>query len=181
MAPRRRKRAQPRPIELDGPIDYLTADELKAVYARIVDKYRKTEYPVVSPGILQPTRFEACLLRPKAGFGDHEHFPDIFAKAAAYAHSIICDHIFVDGNKRTGMEAAFAFLEKNKYIVEIEAKEYVRIALKVALGEWGVEGIRNWFSDNARRYDDWMEAHLRGMAKNGKYQEKRWPYRRHGK
>jgi death-on-curing protein len=45
-------------------------------------------------------------------FGE-QLYPDIFHQAAAYMFYIIKDHIFVDGNKRTGLATAITFLEWN--------------------------------------------------------------------
>lgn len=44
-------------------------------------------------------------------FGE-EMYPKISDKAAVYAFNIICNHIFSDGNKRTGLEA-LAFVKLN--------------------------------------------------------------------
>jgi death-on-curing protein len=38
-------------------------------------------------------------------------YPNISDKAAIYCYNIICNHIFSDGNKRTGLESALAFLK----------------------------------------------------------------------
>lgn len=40
-------------------------------------------------------------------------YPDIFHQAAAYMHSIIKNHTFHDGNKRTGLATAVTFLKWN--------------------------------------------------------------------
>jgi death on curing protein len=40
-------------------------------------------------------------------------YPNITDKAAVYCYNIICNHIFTDGNKRTGLEAGLIFLELN--------------------------------------------------------------------
>lgn len=42
-------------------------------------------------------------------------YPEIYPKAAFYMFSIISNHIFQDGNKRTGLEAARLFLILNNY------------------------------------------------------------------
>ena len=48
-------------------------------------------------------------------FGDTELFPNLFQKAAVYAHHIITGHIFLDGNKRIGLTCALWFLKLNGY------------------------------------------------------------------
>lgn len=46
-------------------------------------------------------------------YGGVELYPNLFQKAALYAHHIIAGHVFLDGNKRTGLARAFKFLEMN--------------------------------------------------------------------
>ncbi len=40
-------------------------------------------------------------------------YPELHQKAGVYMFNIIGNHIFQDGNKRTGLEAALLFLELN--------------------------------------------------------------------
>ena len=44
------------------------------------------------------------------GFRDEEFYPTDVEEAAALFHGIICDHPFVDGNKRTATITAILFL-----------------------------------------------------------------------
>ena len=43
-------------------------------------------------------------------------YPDIFHQAAAYMFYIIKNHLFIDGNKRTGLAAAITFLGINEVV-----------------------------------------------------------------
>ena len=105
-------------------------------------------------------------------------FPASTAKAACYAHSIITTHPYRDGNKRAGMETAFAFLARNRVIVEVDWREYVAAALRVAIHEWDIPELKGWLVNHARPYEDWFDAHLRDIQKNGKFRQKRYPRRR---
>lgn len=40
-------------------------------------------------------------------------YPDLYHRAAAYLFHIVKDHVFIDGNKRTGLAAAITLLELN--------------------------------------------------------------------
>ncbi|MFC5285187.1 type II toxin-antitoxin system death-on-curing family toxin [Pedobacter alpinus] len=42
-------------------------------------------------------------------------YPYIFDKAGIYLFNIIANHVFSDGNKRTGLEASLIFLKLNNY------------------------------------------------------------------
>jgi len=50
---------------------------------------------------------------PQAMFDGKELYPDVFLKAAALLDSLINNHPFVDGNRRTGITAAALFLQAN--------------------------------------------------------------------
>jgi death-on-curing protein len=64
-----------------------------------------------STGVRDRGLLEPALARPPHRFS-FEH-PSIFELAATYAHGIVKNHPFVDGNKRTGLLAAAVFLEAN--------------------------------------------------------------------
>lgn len=66
-----------------------------------------------SHGVRDLGLLESAVMRPKATFGGEELYSDVFSKAAALMHSLIRNHPFVDGNKRTGIAAAGLFLAQN--------------------------------------------------------------------
>ena len=99
--------------------------------------------------------FEFLLHAPASKLFGKKQYPNIFQKAAVYAFFIIKDHVFYDGNKRTGMEAMFLFLELNGYLPNIEFSEdvIVDIALKIESGELDIQSLSsimpNYFISNA--------------------------------
>ncbi len=111
---------------------YLTADEIRHIFERLVAEYADSPWPIVPPIVLDQNGLVAAAERPKAGFGDVEVFPTVFEKAAALAHSIITTHPFGNGNKRTGMIAAEQFLELNGYKVGLSNEEWADLALDIA-------------------------------------------------
>jgi len=82
-----------------------------------------------------------------------ELYPTIFKKAAAYAFFIIKDHIFYDGNKRTGIEAAFIFLLNNgkKIKEKIRTEEVVNLGLDIENGNMLLDDIADWLEENSTR------------------------------
>ena len=77
-------------------------------------------------------------------------YPAISDKAALYCYNIICNHIFTDGNKRTGLEAALAFLKLNGYRLkkDLPLNDLYNYILKVAAGQSDLEECKAWFSGN---------------------------------
>jgi len=66
-----------------------------------------------SHGVRDLHLLEAAAARPQATFEGKDLYSDIFSKAAALLDSIIRNHPFLDGNKRTAIGAACLFLERN--------------------------------------------------------------------
>lgn len=61
-------------------------------------------------------------------------YPTLVEKAAALAWKIISDHVFHEGNKRTGIAALKIFIEVNGYDLNANEDEYFEIALNIANG-----------------------------------------------
>ncbi len=69
-------------------------------------------------------------------------------KTAALMDSLVRNHPFVDGNKRTAITSAGMFFQINGYRLVVENAEMVRFALACAQSELSFDEIVNWF----RRY-----------------------------
>ncbi len=50
-------------------------------------------------------------------------YPELWDKAALYMYSIVSNHVFQDGNKRTGLEAALIFLRLNGHQLQTELQK----------------------------------------------------------
>ena len=74
-------------------------------------------------------------------------YPTIADKAGLYCYNIICNHIFTDGNKRTGLGAALQFLGLNGYDLSPDVSNTILtdFILKVASGQSSLEECKAWF------------------------------------
>ncbi len=77
-------------------------------------------------------------------------YPEISDKAAVYFFSIICNHIFSDGNKRTGLAAALVYLDAHNLQLKDEITDDIlyNFVIKVASGESTLDECREWFKQN---------------------------------
>jgi death-on-curing protein len=64
--------------------------------------------------------------------------------------SLIRNHPFIDGNKRTGVTAAGLFLWRNGYRLTADNAGLVAITMKVAQSQSDVEELANWLRDNSQ-------------------------------
>lgn len=66
-----------------------------------------------SVGVRDMSLLQSALNAPFQAFEGKEVYPSILSKAAAMCRSVISNHPFVDGNKRTGIHVMLIFLEIN--------------------------------------------------------------------
>lgn len=99
-----------------------------------------------APGLRDAGLLESALARPRNLFA-YEGESDLCAIATAYAAGLVRNHPFVDGNKRTGFLAAYAFLALNGRDLTAPDAEAVVMTLDLASGELAEEGYAAWLRD----------------------------------
>lgn len=75
---------------------------------------------------------ESALGRPFHSMGGQDLYPTIIEKAAALFHSLIANHPFQNGNKRTAVIAVDAFLLANGYSLALNNNAMYDLATKTA-------------------------------------------------
>ena len=117
---------------------YLTPEQVLFIHARLIAE-TGGEHGVRDLGLLQ-----SAVSRPQAVFDGNELYSDIYQKAAALLESLINNHPFVDGNKRTGITATAMFLHINDYFLTASNQEVESFVLSVASGKQSVQTIAEW-------------------------------------
>ena len=107
-------------------MNYLYPNQILYLHKRVI------EVSGGSAGVRDQGLLESAVYRPQASFGGADLYPDVFAKAAALGRSLIKNHPFVDGNKRTGYEAMRLFLRLNAHDLRAPEDEAFEFVLKVA-------------------------------------------------
>ncbi|MBI4489865.1 MAG: type II toxin-antitoxin system death-on-curing family toxin [Deltaproteobacteria bacterium] len=110
-----------------------------------------TERSGGSSGVRDHGLLESAVYRPQASFGGEDLYPDLFSKAAALGHSIIKNHPFVDGNKRTGFEAMRLMLRLNGYDIQASLNAKFDFVLAIAEGNLKEQAIADWLKQRSRR------------------------------
>ena len=93
-------------------------------------------------GLRDEGLLESALARPLQLF--HYGTPSTFELAASYAHGIVKNHPFLDGNKRAGFVAAYTFLGINGFRLEAPEEDAVLQTLALAAGELDATGYAAW-------------------------------------
>jgi death-on-curing protein len=85
-----------------------------------------------SAGIRQIDLLNSAMGNVEATFGEIFLHETLFEMAAAYLHGICRNHPFVDGNKRTAVAAALAFLGMNDIRVRANEDKFYDLVIGVA-------------------------------------------------
>lgn len=110
---------------------YLSADEVWRLHLRVAAQAERLGKSF-QPGVRDQGLLEAAVNQPRQSFGGVDLYPDVFDKGVALMRGIICGHVFVDGNKRTGLLAGAMFLEHNGSVLDMDDGQLVALALDVA-------------------------------------------------
>ena len=131
---------------------YLSAEQLLFLHARLVDETGG------SHGVRELNMLLSALGRPQASYDNRDLYPDIYTKAAALMDSLIRNHPFLDGNKRTGIAAAAMFLRMNGYQLNAKNPELEKFALEVAQSKHHIEDMAGWFQMHSTSIDNSSES-----------------------
>jgi death on curing protein len=101
-------------------------------------------------GIRDRGLLESAIARPLAAFGGKNLYDTPFKRAAALAESLVSNHGFVDGNKRTAMYAMAAWLEREGHVIDAARGELRDFALAIASHELSTEQIAAWLVQRSR-------------------------------
>ena len=119
---------------------WFTLEMAEALHALVLAKHGGGR------GVRDARRLESALSRPRNlhAYG-RASLPQM---AAAYAAGVIEGHPFVDGNKRTGLALAIAFLEFNGLRFRGSEVEAVVHTLGLAAGQVSEEAFAEWLARN---------------------------------
>lgn len=124
-------------------LSFLTTAQVLFIHDRMVKRFGG------SHGIRDMGLIESAVARPQASFDGQYLYKSVFDKTAALLQSLLKNHAFVDGNKRTALTSAGVFLKKNNYKLINNHKEEVEFAIRVDNGNLTVEQISKWLKEHS--------------------------------
>lgn len=95
-------------------------------------------------GVRDEKRLASAVKAPYQHVFGKDLYPTVFDKAAVYMKSIIADHPFTDGNKRTAITVAGIFLVCNGYKLNARPKDLEDYAVFVATKKPSAQEISAW-------------------------------------
>lgn len=126
-------------------INFLSLDEILAIHYDQINRYGGLH------GVRDFNLLISAVSRLQATFGGFDLYPDVFMKAASLIYSLILNHSFVDGNKRTAIASCLRFLFINNYFVKMSKRELVELPLKIESKKMGMTDIATWLKKHSKK------------------------------
>jgi death-on-curing protein len=117
---------------------YLNLVEVLALHRQIIEQSKG------AMGIRDLGSLESALAQPRMTFAGEDLYPTIVDKASALGFSIVMNHPFIDGNKRTGHATMETFLLLNGLEINAYVDEQERVILALASGELERDAFTKW-------------------------------------
>ncbi len=146
-------------------MEYLTRDNIILLNRKTIKRHGGNFIPLFN--FLNEPPLGYLIDAVQAEMFDAPLYPEIHDKAGLYMYNIISNHIFQDGNKRTGLGAALLFLNLNGYYlvenlekISVDKKKtipekgestneiLIEFTLELAEGKISLEDCQKWFEEN---------------------------------
>lgn len=126
----------------------ISVREIDELHCVLIDKFGGTH------GIRDASALESALARPFQTFDQNELYPTAIQKAASLIESIIVNHPFIDGNKRTGYTVMRLFLISNGFDIFASQGDKYNFVIGIASGLTKYDQILDWLKVHTQRKSD---------------------------
>lgn len=126
-------------------MNYLNITQVLAIHNEVIEQTGGAK------GVRDIRLLDSAVARAQATFGGKDLYPDIFSKATALGHSLIRNHPFIDGNKRTGYMAMRLFLNLNGYDIKASLEARYKFVMEITEKTKDEESIVKWLKEHSRK------------------------------
>ena len=122
----------------------ISVKQALAIHKIVIKKFGGTN------GVRDEGSLKSALSRPFQTFGGNDLYSSIDEKAAAIGESIIINHPFLDGNKRTGYILMEAVLRYGNKKITLEDEEVYQFVIDISTGKVKFDEIVDWLKNNTQ-------------------------------
>ena len=123
---------------------YLTVEEVLELHRRVIAASGGAS------GVRDLGSIESAVAQPRMAFGGQDLYVGLAEKAATLGFSLVCNHPFVDGNKRIGHAAMETFLVLNGSEFQASVDEQESVILSLAAGQLSREQFTAWVASHVQ-------------------------------
>ena len=119
-------------------------NEVEKIHDILIDKFGGAK------GIRDKGLLESSINRPFQTFDGQELYPSPVDKAAAIFESLITNHPFIDGNKRTAYVLMRLMLKNHNIDINLGQNDKYDFVIKAASGQLTFDQIKTWINNNLK-------------------------------
>ncbi|MDA8192757.1 MAG: Fic family protein [Thermaerobacter sp.] len=131
---------------------YLTVQEVLFIHFQVIERFGGTH------GVLNLNGLESGVSQPKATMDGDDLYVSVLEKAAVLLHSLVLNHPFQDGNKRTAFTTMGLFLRFNGMALEGSRAAAENLVVDVADKHLSLETIVGWLQSHTRSMDTYART-----------------------
>lgn len=139
----------------------LTTDEVVQIHEALEDEFANTSDAIEPPGVMDMGLLKSAVFRADTSLGGENKYTTAEMASAALMHSIVHNHAFYNGNKRTALVSLLVALDRENVLVTCSERDLFRFVLRVAqhrlvsttwrhLSDREVLAAAEWICENSR-------------------------------
>lgn len=113
-------------------VRHLSVEEVCRIHDALALDFALSDDPIDPPGVRDKGLLESAVSRPHTSLGESDKYPTVEMAGSALLHSLVLNHPFHNGNKRTGIVSLLVFLDANKFIPTCAQEDLFRLVLRLA-------------------------------------------------
>lgn len=146
---------------------HLTPAEIEAVHFAIARDFEHSTDPIAPAGVRSRPLLESAAGRPATQMFGEAKYTTVEMAAAALLHSIVLNHPFLNGNKRTALVAMLVCLDENGVTIQCDQNELFQWMIRVASHQLGADRFDGPRADvEVQLIAEWIQARARN-TENG--------------
>ena len=122
----------------------LEKEQVKQLHKRLLDATGGLD------GLRDEAMLDSALYAAFQTFDGADLYPSTAAKIARITYGLICNHPFVDGNKRIGTYVMMILLELNQIETDFTDDDIIRIGLELANGNMNESQLLNLILERSK-------------------------------
>lgn len=119
-------------------------EDVLSIHKTLIDRFGG------SHGVRDKSLLESAIQRPYSTFDGKDLYPSTQEKASALIESILINHPFVDGNKRTGYTLFRLLILNDGLDISATEEQKYKFVIGIASGELKYDSILKWIQTHLK-------------------------------
>lgn len=149
----------------DEEVRHLTEVEVVLIHERLEEDFADSDDPIFPNGVREPGLLSSAVTRPHTALGSTRKYPTVPMAGAALFHSLVHNHAFHNGNKRTGLVGLLAVLDENGLVLTCSQEDLFRFTLRTAQHRLVADGPDELADREVLEIARWIRGHSRPLDK----------------